>query len=383
MSTNARGHVVGLCLEPLDVLFFRDGRPFMAGTEHMVSGLPLPQTLAGAIRTALLRAAGCDFRRFGDAQKNGAAFADAVQQSCEQAHHWIGEVIVRGPWLARRRNGTESVEVLVPVPATLHREKHDRDQLHRLLPLKEGQLPGWNPSDYQRALRPLWLRHLPATEPASGYLTRNGLEQFLRAEQVDARYIVTPEALFALDHRTGIGINSERLVAEESQIFGRGFLALNPGFREGKRDESLTVFLYAEVAMPTGGCLELFDGIKTLPLGGEGRHVLVHRVAPFSWPVVKPNDRQKPLVLLTTPCAFEAGWKPRAFSGLLVSAAVPGSLAYSGWDLARGGPKPTRFAVPAGSVYFLNEDWSGRLAENEEDHRQGWGCFLKGVWHDD
>ena len=54
---------VGLCLEALDVLFFRDGRPFMDGTEQMLSGLPLPQTLAGAICTALMQAAGCDFDR--------------------------------------------------------------------------------------------------------------------------------------------------------------------------------------------------------------------------------------------------------------------------------------------------------------------------------
>ncbi|MGH7857891.1 MAG: type III-B CRISPR module-associated Cmr3 family protein, partial [Candidatus Binatia bacterium] len=43
----------GLLLEPLDVLFFRSSRP-----EDPVSVLPHPQTLAGALRTALLAAHG-------------------------------------------------------------------------------------------------------------------------------------------------------------------------------------------------------------------------------------------------------------------------------------------------------------------------------------
>ena len=42
---------VGLCLNPLDVLFFRDGRPFEAAS-RAYGGLPLPRTFAGALRTA-------------------------------------------------------------------------------------------------------------------------------------------------------------------------------------------------------------------------------------------------------------------------------------------------------------------------------------------
>jgi len=53
---------IGLTLQPLDVLFFRDGRPFGTAASG-TSVLPQPQTLAGAIRTALLEAHGCDFTK--------------------------------------------------------------------------------------------------------------------------------------------------------------------------------------------------------------------------------------------------------------------------------------------------------------------------------
>lgn len=376
--TTARSTTVGLKLEPLDVLFFRDGRPFMTGTEYMVSGLPMPQTFAGAIRTALLRSADCDFRRLGETMKNGASFAHAVCDACAAEHHWIGEAGVRGPWLARSKADDDGIEVLLPVPATVHRQKKDHRKLHRLSPLPEGHLPGWNPPAGQDGLRPLWLRELAATEPVEGYLTRTGLEQFLRGRDVADDDVVSANELFGLDYRTGIGVSPDRLVAEESQIFGRGFLTLKDG-----------VFLYGEVLLPDRAPdRSFFEDIELLPFGGEGRHVRLRRLdQPFDWPTATPRrNKEKPLLLLTTPCAFAGGWKPQCLDGQIVAASVPGSLAFSGWDLARRGPKPTRFAVPAGSVYFLEllpDQTNQSLAETEDERRQGWGCYLTGVWTDE
>ncbi len=377
MNTIATTTTVGLKLQPLDVLFFRDGRPFMTGNEYMVSGLPMPQTFAGAIRTALLRMAGCDFRRLGEAMKKGETFADAVGRSTAQEFHWIGQAFVRGPWLARQNSASKELEVFVHVPAVLHQGKRDSSIRCRLNPLPAGQLPGWKPAGDQDGLRPLWLKQLEPTEPAEGYLTPAGLAWFLRGEIPAAHDFVSASELFALDYRTGIGISPDRLTAEDSQIFGRGFLALRPG-----------VFLYGEVVLPESADDSLADELSLLPLGGEGRNVLVERLqSPYNWPSSQPaGDRQKPLVLLTTPCPFQAGWKPTSLADHLIAAAVPGSLAFSGWDLARGGPKPTRFAVPAGSAYFLESmphDLPQSLAENEEERQQGWGHYLTGVWTDD
>lgn len=368
---------VGLCLEPLDVLFFRDGRP-STGSGRSVSGLPLPQTVAGAMRAALLRLAGCDFRALRDTMSRGASFHDAVGQSCGSEHIWISSLAVRGPWLARCGPEDCNIEALVPVPATLHREKEKGhpDKLYGLSPLPKGSLPGWDAPKDHEGLRPLWLKRLAATKPATGYLTRLGLEQFLKGKTVAAEEVVQPDDLFGLDYRVGISIAPDRLVAEESKIFGQGFLALKKG-----------VVLYVEIVLPDGAPdRTVFDKIETIPIGGEGRHALIRCVNPFSWPEVKLNEKLKPLIMLTTPCAFEAGWKPRVLDDQIASAAVSGSLALSGWDLARGGPKPTRFAVRAGSIYFLDSmpDAQGdTLAENEEDRLQGWGCCLKGVWKDE
>ena len=78
------GATVGLRIDPLDVLFFRDGRPFTPASRG-ASGLPTPQTLAGAVRTHLLQHAGCDF----DALWEAAAEAGAEDVEQGDPHHFV------------------------------------------------------------------------------------------------------------------------------------------------------------------------------------------------------------------------------------------------------------------------------------------------------
>ncbi len=372
---------IGLTLEPLDVLFFRDGRPFGAATSG-ASALPLPQTLAGAIWTGLLETHGCDFARLQSALRERGDLAAAIASA--GGPPWIAALGVRGPWLARRPASGE-LEVLVPAPAVLHADKSRHAtaerRLHALRPLPPGRLPGWRPPESAPGLWPLWLRHPQPTQPATGYLTPAGLQAFLAAKPVPANQLVGAEQLFDYDRRTGIGIDPDRLSAEESRIYGATFLALKP-----------EVSLYAEVVLPREVDRSAFPCIETLAFGGEGRRVRVHSLErPFPWPEQAPARRgEKPLVLLITPGLFRESWKPAALNGRLVAAAVPGSVAVSGWDLARGGPKPNRFAAQAGSVYFLdqfpNNDLTllpDSLADRPDDQAQGWGCYLKGVWIDE
>jgi CRISPR-associated protein Cmr3 len=121
-------------------------------------------------------------------------------------------------------------------------------------------------------------------------------------------------------------------------------------------------------------------------LGGEGRARLAVLPAAFDpWPKTTPSGHNT-LLLLTTPLPagkdWPQPWLPPALANRLAAAAVPNPLAVSGWDLARNGPKPTRFAAPAGSVFFLDapaDDLPASLAD-PDDAPLGWGRFLKGEW---
>ncbi len=373
----------GLFLEPLDVLFFRDGRPFGPATRGQ-SGLPAPQTLAGAVTTALLDAGGVDFTRLAAALRTAASFADALE-ALDQPR-WIAAASVRGPWLALNDAATGVGDVFVAAPEVLRRHRHPAgneapphdqatDSLMRLRPLRDGQLPGWQPP--RPGLRPLWCPHSGRLETVGGFLNHHGLQAFLAGEPVVDAHVVRADSLFASDQRTGIAIEPHRLVADQGQIYAANFLALRPG-----------VGFYAEVLLPDEVDLRDALSLPTLAFGGEGRRVRVQVLdRPWAWPEALPNGaRQKPLAMLTTPGLFAPRWYPTAFTERLIAAAVPGDVPVSGWDLARGGPKRTRFAARPGSVYFLDEplaDWPAALSDDPFDCQQGWGCYLRGVWTDE
>jgi CRISPR-associated protein Cmr3 len=377
-TTTTRGtERIGLCVEPLDVLFFRDGRPFTPASRNR-SELPMPQTLAGALYTAFLEQAGCNFAELGRRMRAGESFREVVSSLCGLP--WLAEMRIRGPWLAKvDANGNP--DVLVPPPATLVEEKgrkpwDQEPRRHLLRPLSRTS-PLASLGAAEPGMRLLWLKQREPTEPVAGYLTRGGLERFLAGHVPQQCELVKADELFDHDHRTGIVIEPDRLTAQEGQIYATSFLALQPG-----------VWLYAELGVSDAPA-DLLAGITTLALGGEGRRVRVRALAgkAFTWPEATPQEPgQRPFLFLTTPGIFRAGWKPDCLERRMVAAAVPGSVAVSGWDLARGGPKPTRFAAAAGSVYFLDsfpDDLPDALSDRDEDRRQGWGCYTRGVWTDE
>ncbi|HEX4610926.1 MAG TPA: CRISPR-associated protein Cas5, partial [Urbifossiella sp.] len=80
-----RETVVGVRLDALDPLLFRDGRPFDAAA-RVSGGLPTPQTAAGALRTAMLAALGFDFGKFARARKTNPAELRAALLDADKGH---------------------------------------------------------------------------------------------------------------------------------------------------------------------------------------------------------------------------------------------------------------------------------------------------------
>ncbi len=344
-------------LIPLDLLFFRDGRPFEAAAQ-VRSGLPQPQTVAGAVRSWLLARAGCDFPALAENIKRGASFGEACAAQGEKIAA-IGHLRFRGPWFS-----LDGKSPLLPAPATLRRKKHGDDtHFVRLDPLQKP-LPGWRS---EHGLQPLWYRGNDHLEAVAGYLTLDGMAEFLRGDVPPPEALVTAGALYAEDRRSSVAISPQHLTALEGQIFSVGFLALRPN-----------VSLLLEVAAPAGMS---FPEQGIIRLGGEARQVHL-RALPNSiaWPRPTPREGRK-LFILTTPAVFADGWKPSALSPL--AAAVPAPTPVSGWDMARGGPKPTRFAVQAGAVYFVNDTTaaSAEAFRDGEDTAAGAGHTLEGVWN--
>ena len=245
---------IGLILDPLDLLFFRDGRPFEAGL-RVGSTTIFPQTLTGAVRTALLDQADCDFPALARSTEAGRSFSEALaDQSGELVD--IAAISVRGPWFFR------DGEPLLPVPAPLLSKKGG--PIVRLAPLK-ATLPGWVPDEPH--MLPLWTRSSGRAERLSGYLTINGMRQFLGGDVPDHGQIVEADQLVETEPRTGIAVSPGTMTAAEGMIYTADYLALKPG-----------VSLYAELSGPDGTVTGAFAAEAAIPLGGQGRYVRVHRL---------------------------------------------------------------------------------------------------------
>ena len=346
---------IGLVLEPLDTLFFRSGRPFGAGLPGE-SDLPNPQNFAGALRTHLLDRAGADF----EAMRGKPSPAEAFQAA---GAGWLAGVRFRGPWLAEIRN-PQSPRPVVQVPADLavHAGKP------ALLRPLSGDLSGWQAPE--TGMKPLWFSGRRPDKDPPGMLSWDGLGAYLRGEGITAEQLRPADKLYQLEERTGITVDSRTQSAAERLIYSTRALRLER-----------SVAFYGEVDLPEEQS-HWFDREQAMSWGGERHHVIVRRVPPVEWPP-PPGGPLVKLLLLAPGFFSPVPWRPAAIAaGILRAAAVPEAFAVSGWDLARRGPKPTRFGAAAGSVYFLEggQTPSGRQLATGEDEMVGYGLFVKGMW---
>lgn len=351
---------LGLRLDPLDTLFFRDGRPFSPAT-RAEGGLPQPRTLAGALRTRLVRRF-VDLGQLPHLRSRGVAIEEALRRlGCPD---WVRRLRFRGPWLAQSDN--DRLVPLVPTPVILAREG---DCLFRLAPLEPRHLPGWRDQDRM----PLWRAGGAEAKPAGGFLTLDGLRAFLHGGLPAPAELVKPEELYGFDERTGLAINADSLTGEKGMLYGIRLLAL-------KKD----VTLYAEVIAGDDAPADVSTQLEgAMPFGGEGRYVKVTPATLVAWPEA-PAAKQS-LWLLASPAPFRQAHRPDALpAGVTVHAAATGPAgAFSGWDVARGGPEPTRFAVPAGAVYFVEGEFTPEHASLclGDNAAVGWGFALRGTWN--
>jgi len=405
---------IGLLIEPQDTLFFRDGRPF-GPTDTGYSQLPLPQTIAGMLRAYIMKSL--------DLEPSQIHRLREAANGVRPHQRAIAFIACRGPWLVKVKDCNVIENIFVSPPAHLCRVGGDEEQLVLLRPLDdEIQLPGWRSpqSERQNHLRPLLYTEGPeSVEPESRWLGKDAIISVLQNKTPDPGNLKDSEQLFTWEERTGVTISPETSTGEGSLLYSSRQLRLNKD-----------IALYAEIGWETVddahqdalkeikaaferdfGWKRLFPEMGALlPFGGEGRRVSVREITPFVWqeaPNSKEAAAQRSFTWLISPLinyphlrteGQREPWEPISL-GKLVGAACPKPLPVSGWDMAgddannrRSRPRPTRYAVPAGAVYFWerggnadqNKEWLPgtllQLSENAKDRANGWGMALRGVW---
>jgi CRISPR-associated protein Cmr3 len=312
------------------------------------------------LRTFLLDCEGADFTAMRGKTDVREAFGAAGVP-------WIADVRFRGPWLAE--TGGPGLHPLIPAPADLRFiEKNGEREIVRLQPAAQ-QIPGWQPPLPQ--MRPLWQTGKKPSKVRPELLRFEGLSVYLRSGQLSPKHLRTHGCFYSLEERTGVQIDPGTYTTnEDTGLFTLRKLRLKQG-----------VAFYAEADVPEDA-IRHFRTPVMLRWGGEGHHVAMKQVQPVIWPETAGVERTA--LLLLSPGFFARGWQPDALSeGQIRAAAVEGPYAISGWDLARGGPKATRFGVDAGSVYFTEGSVPDTryLSNDADDTILGYGFYLKGSWN--
>lgn len=356
-----------MLIEPRDSLIARDGRPFTNSPGARAKSLPfpLPQTLAGAYRT-----------------RRGLAEGLSFPQDALTTLSWG----IRGPLLAEAEE--ERWRLLLPRPLDAVRLE---ETVYPLAPLS---LPPGVGTNLPLSLLPVGLedpslKGKPCRLPAWWYW--ESFQEWL----LNPRVGYAPEGHEGptLEVRTHVSLDPGTGTGLEGALFQTQGLEF--GRRNKDRVHRMALVLWPEDGVPV-------QGIH--PLGGERRLAYWHPGGPEIPPVPKRlmeallQNRAARVVLLT-PAFFEGAFLPRGGGfgeATVMGAAVGRPLVVSGWDLKEGKPKPTRRAVPAGSVYFvrLPQEWSEaqvrawletvwfqNLSDGEQDRKNGFGLAAVGVWN--
>jgi CRISPR-associated protein Cmr3 len=430
MAENERQRTV--LLQPRDPIIVRDGRPFNAdpGARAVSLDWPLPRTVAGALRTHIGKTLGFNWEVRDDA-------------------HRAASISVRGPLLAVRHATDQLWRVYVPTPAdAAYFDANDvangKTVLERARPW-EG-LPQGAGTDLPAGILPLRLdgtgkaserrpRFWPI-EAAARWLRLAGESAMpppgdtLPALPRDARIHVSIDPETRTSRRIPVAALSssdvEGLAA--GLLYGTEAIAFadepwRPRARHAKddagREPGVATAILSRIVNPPR---DWQAKTAWVPLGGERRMARLEPVDPDPWPapMLPPAGGRRLRLLLATPALFSYGWRPGwleeengALTGTppglsdqadlvtlpklrLVAAAVGRPVPVSGWWIGGkgSGPRPVRYAVPAGSIYFfeladpsasLTEEilralWLRPLSDETRDRRDGYGLALPGIW---
>lgn len=333
-------------IEPLDVLYLRGNKLFGDPGSHGESMIPpWPSVAAGAIRSRMLADDGIDLIDFGQGRVEHPVLGTPVQP---------GRFAITAFQLARR-HADGRVEPLIAPPADLVVAKSgNKTTVRRLRPMplvtgvcSSGSLP----------LLPV-LAEEERGKAAGGYwLSEAGWRKYLDGQTPNADDLVESGQLWRIDHRVGVGLDVEQRSAADGRLFSMQAVAMKK--RELAGFDVGFVASVSGAATPQAGLLRL---------GGDGRGAALHAamLTAVQIDLVALARAGRCRIVLTSPGVFENGWclpgvaldhqlNLCGVQGRLVCATVPRFETISGWDLAQRKPKPASRAVPAGSVYWIDD----------------------------
>lgn len=344
-----------LFLQPNDTFFFRDGRPFTKGEQSEGYSIfpPLPSTVLGALRTAYIVDQG-----------DLPSFYTGEMMDTIGTPYSLGSMKLKGIFLADRNRESR---IYYPIPldlVTKNKEKENKLYVLERSPEKSNFISNASLKHHLR-----WDEDDEDVESeANGRLRHLDIRQYFLGEKTTFKFI--PIENFVCDEpKIGIERDYKTLTSKDNMLYRINMRRFQSRYQD-MSDLGFVMDYQCNEKLPENGLLKL---------GGEGKSFTYERSSHNPDPLATEKDmgdlKEKIRssrafkLYFATPAIFENGWLPKwihkntgkntynaeyeSLSFELKTAAVGKPIAMGGWDMKNNIPKPTRQAVPAGSVYYF------------------------------
>jgi len=328
-------------INPLDTLFFRDGKPFTMGEDTWSNSIfpPYPTTIYGALRSAYF-----------------AMHIDKFEKANEEDDP-TKNLRIKGIFL----KVTEEYFFPLPMDCVKKKDSKEGDGFILHTELAKGFI-----SNYPKLEKLLIIsseNNEKVENVKNGILSKLDFEEYLKGETNIITYSKIDNYLID-EPKIGIARSSQTHSSQEGMLYRVDMKRL-----ENNKSEKINIVVDFEgLDLPEEGLMKL---------GGEGKAVRYSKHneqdITINFPQFKEDTKQFKIVL-TTPAIFKNGWLPNwigentlegEYNGLklkLLTAAIAKPVNIGGFDIKGRKPKPMYKAVPAGSVYYF-ELISGNIEE--------------------
>jgi CRISPR-associated protein Cmr3 len=329
-------------IDPLDTLFFRGSEPMVAGQNHEVRSVfpPMPSTILGALRTAILAQRGVSLAAFLQHEESSPVVQSLpLLGSAEKSGFTVAGPLIEAEIAGGAR------ETFLPSPAHWFGEANKTKDIMSVCMAKAGLdeaatigLASGSPfpllveapqSTAMKNLYGFWANAAAFTAVAKGDCQLDIVDD-IRMLRAGKPALLQPDALFGREQRTGIALDLASRQVRKGHLYTSTHVRLVSGAR-------LLVALSAELA-PSH-----IDTEGLLQLGGEQR-------------LARYRLRQGKVSLPVTATGWAMTLAPMEFgalrqAGLLDRPRASGPLLrMAGWDMKTNFHKPTMAYLPMGTV---------------------------------
>lgn len=331
-------------VKPFDTLFFRNGRPFYAGEDTWVESIfpPYPSTFYGALRSFLIFSGG----GLDEFKKGDHKYKDMIGYRSNGRVEY-GSLKLNSVYVS------QSDVLYVQAPHDLLKVKGKEGE--ELCLLSKKRRPDVFISNYPFE-ECLINTNNQKTEETNSLTDLDALTEYLTLSKTRFDF-VDPRNVFNFEDKIGIKRDKTKLSSQEGYLYRLPLISL-------RKDTSFVLDV-------DGANLDDFPSSGVLKLGGEGKAAKFEVLPPSEDPLknlkeIKYSFKNEYFkVCLLSPAIFSHGFLPswiddKTFEGeykgirlKLVSCSLGKPVYVGGWDLDAQKPKPTRKAVPAGSVYYF------------------------------